>query len=228
MEAFRAKARRTRRSATATTIATEPTLLLLSAPAPLRETPPSTASSPIPPPRRCVTSSRAPSSVTAGTEEWKSGQAHDAMPRSEPVDSQRFWARQRFVKWIDLTPLPLPHARATAEDGGGRLWHPWKPDGNVSPNRAKVYSVQSCLDRFTGFNFYTLLRNHLLTTATSPDDTLRQEGARGLWHRRGWPIFYRAGLRRARFFHTVCTGHRRSWVQGTSKFPAVASPSFVW
>ncbi len=35
------------------------------------------------------------------------------MPRSEPVDSQRFWARQRFVKWIDLTPLPLLTALLT-------------------------------------------------------------------------------------------------------------------
>ena len=47
-----------------------------------------------------------PSSVTAGTEEWKSGQAHDAKPWSEPVDSPLFWARRRFVKWTELTPLP--------------------------------------------------------------------------------------------------------------------------
>ncbi len=44
--------------------------------------------------RRCVTHSRAPSSVTARTEDWKSGQVHDAIPRSRPFDSQHFWARR--------------------------------------------------------------------------------------------------------------------------------------
>ena len=58
---------------------------------------------------RCVTHSRAPSSVTARTEDWKSGQVHDAIPRSGAVDSQRFWVPQRFVKWTDLIPLPLPN-----------------------------------------------------------------------------------------------------------------------
>jgi hypothetical protein len=58
--------------------------------------------------RRRVTSPRVRSSITARTEDWKPGQVHDAMPRSEPVDSPRFWARRRFVKWTDLTPLPPP------------------------------------------------------------------------------------------------------------------------
>jgi hypothetical protein len=112
---------------------------LLCAPAPLRETPHSTAPSPIPPPRRCVTSSRAPSSVTAGTEEWKSGQANDAMPRSEPVDSQLFWARRRFVKWTDLTPLPLP-----ALDAG---WTPLPPERHRCPSVTPCYAELAATNR---------------------------------------------------------------------------------
>ena len=49
-----------------------------------------------------------PRPLTGRTEERESGQVHDAMPRSGAVESQRFWARKRFVKWIDLTPLPPP------------------------------------------------------------------------------------------------------------------------
>ena len=45
--------------------------------------------------------------VTARTEERKQGQVHNAIPPSRPVDSQRLQASQRFVKWTDLTPLPL-------------------------------------------------------------------------------------------------------------------------
>ena len=65
---------------------------------------------------RCVTHSRAPSSVTARTEDWKSGQVHDAIPRSGAVDSQRFWVPQRFVKWTDLTPLPPSVANGIVTD----------------------------------------------------------------------------------------------------------------
>jgi hypothetical protein len=46
------------------------------------------------------------SPLTARTVERKSGQVHNAMPRSGTVESKRLSARQPFVKWTDLTPLP--------------------------------------------------------------------------------------------------------------------------
>ncbi len=47
-----------------------------------------------PVPRRCITLSSSPSSVTARTGDWKWVQVHSAMPRSGPFDSQRFWAQR--------------------------------------------------------------------------------------------------------------------------------------
>ena len=62
-----------------------------------------------------------PRPLTGRTEERESGQVHDAMPRSGAVESQRFWARKRFVKWIDLTHYPAAGVSTTFPFAGTRL-----------------------------------------------------------------------------------------------------------
>ena len=39
--------------------------------------------------------------------------------RSEPVNSQLLWARRRFVKWTDLTPLPTPLSLTVIQSPSG-------------------------------------------------------------------------------------------------------------